>query len=97
MAVLSRPFAYNTGSAIAGTIQVGDLAVGYPTSGFESTGLQWWEGPSEATGYVIAKPRSLNNQPTPVPEDALYMDPALKAIDVVLSNNNKTATQTFAY
>ena len=29
----ARPFAYNTGAPIAGTTQVGNLAVGYPTSG----------------------------------------------------------------
>ena len=92
MAVLSRPFAYNTGGSIPGTVQVGNLAVGYPTAGFASTGLRWWEGPSEATGYVIAKPVSLGNQPTPVPEDALYMDPALKGPNIILSNNDQTAT-----
>jgi hypothetical protein len=36
----TRPFSYNTGSTIPGTIQVGDLAVGYPTTGF--TGMEWW-------------------------------------------------------
>jgi hypothetical protein len=30
----ARPFAYNTGSTISGTIQVGDLSVGTPTTGF---------------------------------------------------------------
>lgn len=94
---MARPFAYNTGAPIAGTTQVGDLAIGYPTAGFEATGLQWWQGPDESAGYVVAKPISAGNQPTPVTEDALYMDPSLKATDVVLSNNNQTATQTFAY
>ena len=94
---MARPFAYNTGAPIAGTTQVGDLAIGYPTAGFEATGLQWWQGPDESTGYVVAKPISAGNQPTPVTEDALYMDPSLKATDVVLSNNNQTATQTFGY
>ena len=94
---MARPFAYNTGAPIAGTTQVGDLAIGYPTSGFEATGLQWWQGPDESTGYVVAKPISAGNQPTPVTEDALYMDPSLKATDVVLSNNDQTATQTFAW
>ena len=94
---MARPFAYNTSTPIAGTTQVGDLAIGYPTAGFEATGLQWWQGPDESTGYVVAKPISAGNQPTPVTEDALYMDPSLKATDVVLSNNNQTATQTLAY
>ena len=50
----ARPFAYNTGSTISGTVQVGNLAVGSPTAGFESTGLKWWNGPDEELGYVIA-------------------------------------------
>jgi hypothetical protein len=51
----SRPFAYNTGVGITGTTQVGNLAIGYPTSGFEGTGLEWWTGPDEDLGYVIAQ------------------------------------------
>jgi hypothetical protein len=61
----SRPFAYNTGSTIGGTIQVGNLAIGIPTSGFPSTGLQWWNGPDEDLGYVIAQSVPEGNQPTP--------------------------------
>ena len=61
----SRPFSYNTGSAIAGTTQVGSLAVGTPTSGFTNS-PQFWEGPDEDLGYVIAVPVSGNTQPTPV-------------------------------
>ena len=60
----TRPFAYNTGSPIGGTIQVGDLAVGYPTTGY--TGTEWWNGPDEELGYVIAQPVSGDTQPTPV-------------------------------
>jgi len=60
----SRPFAYNTGSPISGTIQVGDLAVGIPTSGF--SGTEWWMGPDEDLGYVIAAPVSGDTQPTPI-------------------------------
>jgi hypothetical protein len=63
---LSRPFAYNTGSPIAGTEQIGDIAIGWPTAGFGSTGLEWWNGPDEELGYVICKPVPLDNQPTPV-------------------------------
>ena len=62
----ARPFAYNTGSLIAGTEQVGGLAVGTPTSGFSSTGLQWWNGPDEDSGYVIAQSVPSNTQPVPV-------------------------------
>ena len=59
----ARPFSYNTGTTISGTIQVGDLAVGVPTNGFESTGLKWWSGPDEDLGYVIAHPTPAGNQP----------------------------------
>ena len=62
----ARPFAYNTGSTINGTEQVGSLAVGTPTSGFSSTGLAWWNGADEDLGYVIATPVSGNTQPTPI-------------------------------
>ena len=62
----SRPFAFNTGSTITGTIQVGSLAIGTPTSGFESTGLEWWNGPDEELGYVIAQSVPSDTQPTPV-------------------------------
>jgi len=61
----TRPFAYNPGSSISGTIQVGDLAVGYPTSGY--TGTEWWNGPDEDLGYVIAQPVPDDSQPTPIP------------------------------
>ena len=62
----ARPFAYNTGSAITGTTQVGNLAVGYPTAGFAATGLQWWNGPDEELGYVIAVPVPGGGQPNPL-------------------------------
>ena len=67
----SRPFTYYTGSLIPGTEKFGNLTVGIPTAGFESTGLQWWNGPDEDLGYVIAKTRvDINGdplQPTPIP------------------------------
>jgi hypothetical protein len=62
----ARPFAYNTGSTIDGTIQIGNLAVGYPTAGFEATGLQWWNGPDEDLGYVVAEPNSLGTITSPI-------------------------------
>jgi hypothetical protein len=62
----ARPFSYNTGSTISGTIQIGNLAIGYPDAGFESTGLEWWNGPDEDLGYVIAQQVPDNSQPTPV-------------------------------
>jgi len=53
----TRPFAYNTGLPISGTTQVGDLAVGIPTSGFTNNPI-FWNGPDEDLGYVIAYPVS---------------------------------------
>ena len=62
----TRPFAYNIGSQIPGTEQVGSLAIGAPTSGFTNN-PQFWNGPDEDLGYVIAAPVSGNTQPTPIP------------------------------
>ena len=61
----ANPFAYNTGSPISGTQQIGSLSVGFPTSGFTSS-PQYWNGPDEELGYVIAVPVSGGTQPTPV-------------------------------
>lgn len=61
----ARPFAYNPGPSIPGTSQVGDLSIGFPTSGFTSN-PQYWNGPNEQLGYVIAKSVSGNTQPTPL-------------------------------
>ena len=60
----TRPFSYNTGTSISGTTQVGNLAVGTPLSGF--TGMEWWNGPDEDLGYVIAQSVSGDTQPTPI-------------------------------
>ena len=50
----SRAFAINLGAPVAGTEQIGDIAIGTPTVGFAATGLDWWNGPDEELGYVIA-------------------------------------------
>jgi collagen type VII alpha len=65
----SRPFAYNTGSTIDGTEQVGDIAIGTDITqpyGANYGGVQWWAGPDEDLGYVICKPISAGNQPNPL-------------------------------
>lgn len=62
----ARPFAYNTGAPIDGTEQVGNLAIGWPADGFDSTGIEWWNGPDEDLGYVVAKEVPADDQPTPV-------------------------------
>lgn len=61
----ARPFAYNPGATIPGTQQVGSLSIGAPTSGFTNN-PQYWNGPDEELGYVIAQSVSGNTQPTPL-------------------------------
>ena len=92
----ARPFAYNPGPQIAGTEQLGDLSIGFPTSGFTDS-PQYWNGPDEDLGYVIAAPVSGNTQPTPVTTNRVYLSPTYKGIDVVLYDNNQTASQIFGY
>jgi hypothetical protein len=75
---------------------VGNLAVGTPTAGFTNN-PQFWNGPDEDLGYVIAQPVSGDTQPTNVPEDAITLSSTYKGVDIVLSNNNQTATQLFGY
>ena len=63
----SRPFAYNTGSLLSGTTQVGNLAIGTTRTDFTPTGgIQWWNGPDEDLGYIIAQPITGGTHPSPV-------------------------------
>lgn len=65
----TRPFARNTGGAISGTDQFGDIAVGVDPLDYSSQpgGVIWWMGPDEdIEGYVIAKDIPSENGPTPV-------------------------------
>jgi len=61
----ARPFAYNTGSNINGTEQVGDLAIGIPSGGFPES-PNFWNGPDEDLGYVIAYSQPDGLHPTPI-------------------------------
>jgi hypothetical protein len=63
----SRPFAYNTGSTISGTIQLGDLAIGVDPLDYTGGigGVRWWNGPDEDLGYIICRPNLSGNQPNP--------------------------------
>lgn len=61
----ARPFAYNLGDPILGTEQIGSLSIGHPTSGFTNS-PQYWNGPDEELGYVIAQSVSGDTQPTPL-------------------------------
>ena len=92
----ARPFAYNPGTPIPGTEQVGSLSIGSPTSGITNN-PPFWNGPDEDLGYVIAAPVSGNTQPTPITTNRVYLSPTYKGTDVVLYNNNQTAAQIFGY
>jgi len=74
MAIVARPFAYNPSPnpTISGTSQVGDLAVGTPTSGFTNNPT-FWNGPDEDLGYVIAYPVSGGTHPTPISGVTAYL------------------------
>ena len=99
----TRPFAYNTGTTIGGTSQVGDIAVGTTNQAYSTNigGIPWWMGPDEDTGYVITVPVSGNTQPTPLfsgaPSGQMSCSTIYKGVDINLSNNNQTASQQFGY
>jgi hypothetical protein len=68
MSVIQKIFAYNTGSLISGSTQVGDLAISEAEVEYSTNfgGLQWWGGPDQTNGYVIAFPVPSCDRPTPV-------------------------------
>lgn len=71
----TKPFAYNIGPLISGTTQVGDLAVGYINVDYSANygGVEWWMGPDEDLGYVIAVPVSGGTQSTPFSGSGAYV------------------------
>jgi hypothetical protein len=92
----SRPFAFNTGSTISGTIQIGDLAIGYPVSGFTNN-PQFWNGPDEDLGYVICRPNFSGNQPNPlsVPAYVRFLRSRIKTEQSFVNLVNGVFSQTF--
>jgi hypothetical protein len=68
----TRPFAYNTGSTIDGTIQVGNIAIGVSDQDYSQNpgGVKWWMGPDEELGYVIVNDVPTGDHPTQVEVDA---------------------------
>ena len=64
----TRPFAYNTGSTISGTIQVGNIAIGVSDQDYSLNpgGVKWWMGPDEELGYVVISEVEPGTQPTEV-------------------------------
>jgi hypothetical protein len=68
----TRPFAYNTGSTIDGTTQIGNIAIGVSEQDYSLNpgGVKWWMGPDEDLGYVIANVVQTGDHPTPVEVDS---------------------------
>jgi hypothetical protein len=51
----SRPFSYNTGGVLNSSIQIGNIAVSVINDKIDRGISQWWNGPDETVGYVIAR------------------------------------------
>ena len=54
----ARPFAFNTGSTISGSTQLGDLGIGVDPLPWcnHIGGVTWYMGADEELGYIIARP-----------------------------------------
>jgi hypothetical protein len=95
----SRPFAYNIGSTISGTIQLGDLAIGVDPLDYPSGvgGVRWWEGPDEDLGYVICRPNLSGDQPNPdnVPAYIRFLRSKFKTEQSFVELVNTVFVQTF--
>ena len=66
--MIQKIFAYNIGSLISGTTQVGDIAISEADVEYSANfgGLEWWGGPDEELGYVIVYPVPAGGHPTPI-------------------------------
>lgn len=64
----TRLFAYNTGSTIPDTEEVGYLAISNSNDRYDLDygGVKWWMGPDEDLGYVIAKSVPNNTNTTQI-------------------------------
>lgn len=86
----TRPFVLNTGSSISGTTQIGNLAVGNTeyVPAAPPSGEQWWMGPDEDLGFVIAHEVDPQTQSTPL---KMIWDSLKIGTGIVLSNEDLTA------
>ena len=95
----ARPFAYNTGSTISGTIQLGDLAIGVDPLDYTGGvgGVRWWNGPDEDLGYIICRPNLNGNQPNPDNDPAYirFLRSKLKTEESFVSLTNVVFNQSF--
>ena len=62
------PIAYNTGSTISGTEQIGSLAIGTSPQDYGVYGgiNKFWASPDLDVYYIIAYPNPLGNSPNPL-------------------------------
>jgi len=86
----TRPFVLNTGSAISGTTQIGNLAVGNTqyVPAAPPSGELWWMGPDEEIGFVIAHEVDPKTQITPL---KMIWDSLKVGTGVILANDDLTA------
>ncbi len=96
----TRPFAYNSGTTITGTDQVGDIAVGVSSSlnySQNAGGVRWWNGPDEDLGYVIAHTTLSGTQPNPdnVPSYIGFWRSSSKTENSFISLTNGLFNQNF--
>ena len=95
----ARPFAYNTGSTISGTIQLGDLAIGVDPLDYTGGvgGVRWWNGPDEDLGYIICRPNLSGNQPNPDNDPAYirFLRSKFKTEESFVSLTNVVFNQSF--
>jgi hypothetical protein len=94
-------FAYNSGTGITGTTQIGTIAAGIPTAGFVATGKSWRLGPDEDPGYVIAytasPPRTAGGGTEAIAvNDIAYKRSTTKTEASFILLANKIGNQTFA-
>jgi cell division septation protein DedD len=103
--ITQKIFAYNPGSPIFGTTQVGNIAISEDDFQYSANygGVQWWGGPNESLGYVIAYPVPAGDHQTPVPGVFSYIgfygtknmpNPLSESTFVELTN--QTFNQSFA-
>jgi hypothetical protein len=95
----SRPFAFNTGSTISGTEQLGDLAIGVDDIDYDGGvgGVTWWNGPDEDLGYIICRPNFTGTQPNPVgiPAYVRFLRSKLKTEESFVNLVNTVYGQSF--
>ena len=89
---MARPFAYNSGSAIAGTVKYGNLTVATSSQNFSGGygGVKWWNGPDESIGWVLGFAREDNQQPGFIRTDSKTDAEFLSMVNNLSERKNQT-------